>query len=116
MATELPEPSVQVDLAGIVQAVPDYQGQREVKARRHMILVNEHMEALNDLMDLGFAHRATLMEIGFLEPMQKIVTKMLDSSIESINTHNEDAANMLGAVKIIGRKVDKAVNEYERGK
>ena len=114
MASEIPEPGGTVDLAGIVQALADYQAQSDVKKSRHMILIKEHMDALNELMDLGFTHRVTLMEVGFLEPMQIAIRKMLESSIEAINAHNEDSANMIGAVKIIGQKIDKAVEDYDR--
>lgn len=114
MAAKIPEPEVHIDLAGIMQALTDYQIQRDIKTRRHINLVRDQMDALNDLMNLSFVHRDVLIEIGFLEPMHKVVKQMLNAAMESIYSHNDDSANMLSAVREIQGTIGRAVDEYER--
>lgn len=109
-----PEPVVQIDMAGIVQALADYQIQRDVKSRHQMNLVQENMAALNDLLNLAFEHREVLMQIAFLEPMHAIVKRILSTCNEAVYAHNDDAANLLGAVRTIQGRIGEAMEAYER--
>lgn len=100
-------------MAGILLALADYQLQRDVKERRQMVLAEKQIQSLNALLDLGFANKFVLADAGMLEPMQKIVKGMLETTVETINTHNEDAANLLNAVRAVEFKIVEVLKEYE---
>lgn len=110
----MPEPLVAVDLAAILHQLGDYQLQRDVKSRRHMTLVSELMAAINDLLNLAFENEALLSTISFIEPMNEVVKRMLDTVMEMVRTNNDDVINMLAAVRAIFAEVGKAVDDYDR--
>jgi hypothetical protein len=113
MASEIPETVEHVDMAGILMVLADYQLQRDIKERRQMVLAQENINSLNELLDLGFANKFALAESGMLAPMQKIVSSLLETTVESINTHNEDAANLLNAVRAVEFKIVEALKAHE---
>jgi hypothetical protein len=40
--------------------------------------------------------------------------QMLDTATEAIRTHNDDTANLLGTIRLIGDQITATVENYER--
>lgn len=112
--SEIPEVEPQVDMAGILQLLVDYQLQRDVKEARQMVLARKQINSLDELLDLGFANKFALADSGMLKPMQKIVHNLLETAVDSINTHNEDAANLLNAVRAVEVKIVEVLKHDEQ--
>lgn len=109
-----PEPLVVIDVAQIFRQLGDYQVQRDIKYRRHLNLIQEQMEAIEQLLNILIANAEPLAQMDILQPINGLAMQMLDTATEAIRTHNDDTANLLGTIRLIGDQITATVENYER--
>lgn len=107
---EIPDASVEMDLATIFQTLADFQAKRETKTRALGVATQNTLDKINELANLVWSHRIALMECGFLRPMKTIMTDLIMCQVQGLEAQSEQSHFLAQTIDEIEATIGEAVN------
>lgn len=108
---EIPDASAEMDLGAIFQSLADFQTKRETKQRALGVATQNSLNKINELANLAWTHRESLLECGFLKPMQGIMTGLIMCQVQSLEAQSEQSHFLFQTIGKIEATIREAVND-----
>lgn len=108
---KIPDASVEMDLGAIFQSLADFQTKRETKQRALGVATQNTLNKINELANLAWNHRESLMECGFLRPMQTIMTDLIMCQMQSLEAQSEQAHFLVQTIDKIEATIGEVVKD-----
>lgn len=102
----LPDPTIISRVGNVLSRVAEFLQRREPLSARANSLQFERNRLMSKMLDLLLEHADALSRAGALEPIQSIVTDLIENEMENMDLYVEMCASMITMTEDIGAKIN----------
>lgn len=103
---QLPDPSIISRVGNVLSRMAEYMDRREPLVARAQSLQFERNRMMSTLLDLLLEHAEVLAQARALEPIQNIVTDLIENEMENMDLLMEMCENTIQMSTDIGEKLN----------